>query len=1009
MADKVIDNPILNRPYDEPTRHFAFDDEGITDRIEEARRPSSYFVPVPRPRKGTRQLELAELTADQIRLNELVNRIREQVTRWRRAGYPRVTPTTRRLLEHWADPERENRVMFCQREAAETAIYLSEVASRDTDVWMRNALDEVNGEHNDGLPRVALKMATGSGKTVVMAMLIAWQVLNKVAAPRDRRFTKRFLVVTPGLTIRDRLRVLLPGDPENYYRLRDLVPAELHGGLGQAQLVITNYHTFLPREEGPTRGASATTKDVLTARVGGRGSLLETEAQVVRRVLRDLGGGTQEVMVLNDEAHHCYRGRSDGEDVTLTGEERKEAKQRDEEARVWFRGVSAVARQVGVKTVYDLSATPFFLAGSGYREGTLFPWVVSDFSLIDAIESGIVKVPRMPVDDDRVSTTVTYLDLWDQVRDELPTGTRKPAQLDAEPVIPQALETALVSLYGAYRRRYEAWERSPDAERGGTPPVFIVVCANTAVSKLVFDWIAGHAHPELADLAVGGKLELFSNVDADGRWRHRPRTVLVDSRQLESGEGMSADFRKIAATEIEEFKADYARRFPGRSVDEVTDEDLLREVMNTVGKRGKLGEGVRCVVSVSMLTEGWDANTVTHILGVRAFGTQLLCEQVVGRGLRRRSYAVDEDGFFTAEYADVLGVPFRFIPTVAQTRDVAMKPTRAVHAEPDRAHAEITFPRLTGYRIELPDERLFADFRPDTVLALSTTDFPTRTELIGVVGEAETLTLDELRAARDQQVAYELAKVIVARHLTADGQPRPWLFPQVVRLVREWMAECVDYHDDAFPGLLLVAQQAHLAAEKIMHAITWQDGDRVGRIVPVFRQFEPVGSTADIDFVTVKDVMATSPQRCHVNFVTLDGADGNTWERAVATALDSALPGVAAYVKNDHLGFGIPYVHQGISRLYVPDFLVRLADPGDGVVRTLTVEVSGGRKSPGPTAEKAATARESWVPAVNSHGGYGLWGYCEIGRVTEITKAKQVLTEAMDALAAQQPTSRRAA
>ncbi len=1002
----LIKHPILNRPYDEPGRHFAFDDEGITDRIEDLRRPSSYFVPVPRPRKGTRQRELTELTADQIRLNELVNRVREHVTLWRNAGYPRVTPTTRRLLEHWADSERENRVLFCQREAAETAIYLAEVASRDADVWMRNTLDEANGEHNDGLPRVALKMATGSGKTVVMAMLIAWQVLNKIEAAQDKRFTRRFLVVTPGLTIRDRLRVLLPSDPENYYRLRDLVPAELHSGLGQAQIVITNYHTFLLREAGPTRGAAAITKDLLTARVGGRGSLLETEAQVVRRVLRDLGSGTQEVVVFNDEAHHCYRGRDDGE--RLTGTERAEARARNAQARVWFRGVCAVARQVGAKTVYDLSATPFFLAGSGYREGTLFPWVVSDFALIDAIESGIVKVPRIPVDDDRVAPTVTYLDLWGQVRDELPTGTRKAAQPEGEPVIPQALETALHSLYGAYRRQFESWQRPAGAEPGDTPPVFIVVCSNTAMSKLVFDWIAGHTHPELPDLAVGGKLELFSNVDADGRWRHRPRTILVDSQQLESGEAMSAEFRRIAATEIEEFKADYTRRFPGRSMDEVTDEDLLREVMNTVGKRGKLGEGVRCVVSVSMLTEGWDANTVTHILGLRAFGTQLLCEQVVGRGLRRRSYAVDENGFFTPEYADVLGVPFRFIPTVAQTRDVGMRPTRAVHAEPDRAHAEITFPRLSGYRIELPDERLYTDFRPETVLALSTAAFPTRTELIGVVGEAETLTLDELRAARDQQVAYELAKMLVQHHLAVSGQCRPWLFPQVVRLVRQWLAECVDYLDDAFPGLLLVAQQAHQAAEKIMHAITWRDGDRVGRIVPVFRQFEPVGSTAEVDFVTVKEVMGTSPQCCHVNFVTLDGA-GNSWERAVATALDSTLPRVAAYVKNDHLGFGIPYVHQGISRLYLPDFLIRLADTGDGVTRTLIVEVSGGRKSPGPTAEKAATTRESWVPAVNSHGGYGLWSYCEVGRVSEITKAKQVLTEAMDALATRQSAPRRAA
>ncbi|MCA1704170.1 MAG: hypothetical protein LC808_13255 [Actinobacteria bacterium] len=417
---------------------------------------------------------------------------------------------------------------------------------------------------------------------------------------------------------------------------------------------------------------------------------------------------------------------------------------------------------------------------------------------------------------------------------------------------------------------------------------------------------------------------------------------------------------------------------------------------------------MRCVVSVSMLTEGWDANTVTHILGVRAFGTQLLCEQVVGRGLRRRSYAVDENGYFTPEYADVLGVPFRFIPTVAQTRDVQMRQTRVVHAEPDRAHAEIIFPRLSGYRIELPDDRLIAEFGTDHELALSTADFPTRTEMIGVIGEAETLTLDELREAREQQVAYELAKVLVHHYLAPSGQRRPWLFPQVVRLARQWMAECVDYHDNTFPGLLLVSQLAHRAAEKIEHAVTWQDGARVGRIVPVFRQFEPVGSTAGVDFVTVKDVVAASAERCHVNFVTLDGV-GNTWEHAVAQALDYALPGVAAYVKNDHLGFGIPYVHQGISRLYFPDFLVRLADPGDGVTRTLIVEVSGGRKSPGPTEEKALTTRESWVPAVNSHGEYGLWGYCEIGRVNEITQAKQILTAAIETLAAQVPVPRQAA
>jgi type III restriction enzyme len=998
MADRVIDNPILNRPYDEPSRHFEFDADGITDEIVEDRRPSAYFSPVPTSRKGGQQLELTEITADQIQANPLVNRIREHVAVWRHAGYPNITPTSRTLLEHWADPARDNRVLFCQREAVETAIYLAEVAPRSGDVWIRNELAAANNTHNDRLHRVALKMATGSGKTVVMAMLIAWQVLNKVAAPSNKLFSKRFLVVAPGLTIRDRLRVLLPGDPDNYYTLRDLVPAELKGGLGQAQIVITNYHAFLPREIGPGKAASRLTKDVLNPS-GGPSPFTETPAQVVRRVLRDLGGGRQELVVFNDEAHHCYQDRPNGE--KLTGADRVEAKDRNEAARVWFTGLRAIRDEIGVKTVYDLSATPFFLSGSGYREGTLFPWVVSDFSLIDAIESGIVKIPRMPVDDNQVSRTVTYLDLWSELAGELPRGGRA-AQAALDPAqMPDLLETALRSLYGAYQRRFEAWERGGD----GTPPVFIVVCSNTSVSKWVFDWISGH---DRADLPTPGRLPLFSNVDDDGRWRHRPRTILVDSAQLESGEAMSAEFRKVAAIEIEEFRADYARRFPGRTLDDVTDSDLLREVMNTVGKAGKLGEAVRCVVSVSMLTEGWDANTVTHILGVRAFGTQLLCEQVVGRGLRRRSYATDEHGYFTPEYADVVGVPFRFIPTVAQTRDVEVKSTRHVHAEYDRADCAITFPLLTGYRIELPDRELFADFAEDPPFVVSTADFPTETVVAGVIGTEEKITLNALRETREQTVAFDLAALLLRQYYRTDevADPRPWLFPQMLRLVKAWLATKVDYHDDTFPGLLRISQVAHRAAEQIVRSVTAQQGDRVATVLPVLRAFEPMGSTAAVDFHTTKHVYGTAPDRSHVNFVTLDGKDGNSWERHLAKVLDE-LPGVAAYVKNDHLGFTVPYTHEGMTRQYVPDFLVRLDGEPDGVVRTLVVEVSGSQKSPGPTQAKADTMRELWVPAVNGHGGFGLWGYCQLGP-GDITKAKQVVTTAMDVVRGLEPSARRA-
>ena len=431
---------------------------------------------------------------------------------------------------------------------------------------------------------------------------------------------------------------------------------------------------------------------------------------MVRRVCRELGN-KKNIIVINDEAHHCYRRKPDGEDEKLTGDERSEAKKREEEARVWISGLEAVKAKIGVKAIYDLSATPFFLRGSGYPEGTLFPWVVSDFSLIDAIEAGIVKVPRVPVADDSMTgEQPTYRDLWLRIR-ERPAQERaaRPRPSAASPSCPSSCKARCTASTATTRSTTACGSRTPrPAPRGITPPVFIVVCNNTNVSKLVFDYIAGWEKP-IGDQTVvqAGQLPIFRNDDGNGGWLHRPNTILVDSQQLESGEAMSDDFKKIAAREIEEFKAEYRARFPGRDAEDLTDEDLLREVMNTVGKAGKLGEQVKCVVSVSMLTEGWDANTVTHILGVRAFGTQLLCEQVVGRGLRRMSYAANDEGRFEPEYAEVYGVPFSFIPCSGSTTDPkpGPMPTR-VRALENRIACEITFPRLLGYRYDLAGERL---------------------------------------------------------------------------------------------------------------------------------------------------------------------------------------------------------------------------------------------------------------------------------------------------------------
>ncbi len=876
MPPVTIDNPILNSPFGEPTRHFRFDEQGITNDIVAARRVSSYFMPIARPRKKGKQAHFeTEWTQDRVQENKRVNRIRQRVAAWRVGGHVGVTATTARLLEYWTNPEREKKLFFCQIEAVETAVYITEVAKKYGDTWIENELREENELYNRGLPRLAMKMATGSGKTVVMAMLIAWQALNRLENRQDAHFSNAFLIVTPGITIRDRLRVLLPNDPDNYYRQRDVVPSHLLERLSSARILITNYHAFLPRERGD---AARLTKAILTK--GDTNPFTETPDQMVRRVCRDLGNA-RHVIVINDEAHHCYRPKADAEAETLSGEERAEAAKREEEARVWISGLDAVRAKLGLKAVYDLSATPFFLSGSGYPEGTLFPWVVSDFSLIDAIESGIVKVPRVPVADNAMTgEQPTYRDLWLRIREELPKKGRKTESIAGEPHLPAELEGALQSLYENYRQAFARWEANAEARaRGLTPPVFVVVCNNTNVSKMVFDYVAGWEKPLPGDssVIVPGKLPLFSN-EHGGRWTSRPNAILVDSQQLESGEGMSPEFKKIAAVEIDEFKAEYRERFPGRDAGELTDEDLLREVMNTVGKAGKLGEHVRCVVSVSMLTEGWDANTVTHILGVRAFGTQLLCEQVVGRGLRRMSYAANTESRFEPEYAEVYGVPFSFIPTAGGGTQPKPGPTPTrVRALEERIACEIMYPRLAGYRYEIGSRRLTATFSADSRLALSTADVPTKTENAPIVGEASIHTLDDLKKRRLAEVEFLLAKLTLEKYFRDDGEPRPeketthrfssdvqsWLFPQLLAITKRWMAECLTCKDNTFPQLLLLVEFAHDAVDRIYKAIVASEPG-TPRLRPILKPYDTIGSTRHVDFDTTKPVYATAADRCRV-------------------------------------------------------------------------------------------------------------------------------------------------
>jgi type III restriction enzyme len=732
MDNRFFEHPVLNSPYEEPQLHWELDAEGQpTQNIIGARRRASFITPIPKPRKhknaGAQQLVFDEgkglSTPDQIyNVTSIINQVREHVNAWRNKQDPNdwhVTPETARLLQHWRHHHFSDiRPFFCQIEAMETIVWLTEVAPhlRKREKTLLEYLANANNDANPELMRIALKMATGSGKTTVMAMIIAWQTINAVRRPTSKRFSRGFLVMTPGITIRDRLRVLQPNDPDSYYASRELVPRDMLDDLKRAKIVITNYHAFMLRER---MEISKGGRSLLQGR-GEPLKTLETEGQMLQRVMPGLMG-MKNILVLNDEAHHCYREKpGEADEGTLKGDDRKEAVKNAEAARVWITGLETVARKLGISQVIDLSATPFFLSGSGYAEGTLFPWTMSDFSLMDAIECGIVKLPRVPVADNIPGEEMPkFRNLWTHIRTRMPKKGRGKAKALDPLSLPVELQTALEALYGHYAKTYKLWEEAGIR----VPPCFIVVCNNTSTSKLVYDYISGfrRENEDGTSNTVNGRFELFRNFDEYDNPIPRPRTLLIDSEQIESGDALDRNFRTMAADEIERFRREIiVRTGDRRQAENITDQDLLREVMNTVGKEDRLGESIRCVVSVSMLSEGWDASTVTHVLGVRAFGTQLLCEQVIGRALRRQSYELNDDGLFNVEYADVLGIPFDFTakPVVAPPQP----PRETVHVRavrPERDELEIRFPRVAGYRVELPEERLTVQFNEDSILELT--------------------------------------------------------------------------------------------------------------------------------------------------------------------------------------------------------------------------------------------------------------------------------------------------
>jgi type III restriction enzyme len=940
MGDQFFEQPVLNSPYDYPRRHWELDKQGQpTQRIIESRRRAEFITPIPKPRKRKESAQQQLMVFDegkglsterqQYDPTPIINELRHYVEQWRNLPNPadwQVTPETARLLQHWRHHQFSNiRPFFCQVEAVETVIWLTEVAPNIGKVGNRflEHLANANNDANPGLMRLALKLATGAGKTTVMAMLIAWQTINAVRRPQSKKFTRGFLIVTPGLTIKDRLRVLQPNDPDSYYASREIVPGDMLEDIKRAKIVITNYHAFKLRERVEISKGG---RSLLQGR-GETLNTLETEGQMLQRVMPDLMG-IKNVMALNDEAHHCYREKP-GEDEAdeLKGDDKEEAKKNNEAARLWISGLETVNRKLGLNSVIDLSATPFFLRGSGYAEGTLFPWTMSDFSLMDAIECGIVKLPRVPVADNIPGGEMPmFRNLWEHIRSRMPKKGRGKAD-SLDPLnLPRELQTALQALYGHYEKTYRLWEEAGIR----VPPCFIVVCNNTSTSKLVYDHISGfqRENPDGTSSLENGRLPLFRNFDEHGNPLGRPRTLLIDSEQLESGEALDDKFRVMAGPEIDRFRREIVERTGDRrQAENLTDQDLLREVMNTVGKPNTLGESIRCVVSVSMLTEGWDANTVTHVLGVRAFGTQLLCEQVIGRALRRQSYELNEDGLFTVEYADVLGIPFDFTakPVVAPPQ----KPRETIQVKavcPDRDHLEICFPRVAGYRVELPEERLTAEFNDDSVLVL-TPDLvgPSITQNAGIIGEAVNLSLEHLDDMRPSTLLFHLTqRLLYTKWRDPNEEAKLHLFGQLKRITKQWLDTCLVCRGGTHPALLMYQDLADMACERITAGITRALADE-RPIKAVLDPYNPTGSTIHVMFSTSKTWRwQTDSRRCHINWVILD----SDWEAEFCRVAESH-PRVRAYVKNHNLGLEVPYRYGSEIRKYIPDFIA-LVDDGHG-------------------------------------------------------------------------------
>jgi type III restriction enzyme len=996
-----VPSPIICSPYREPEQHWFYHRNTGEPELRDGRRPAAYWYKEEKRVRAAAQEALPGLastgqeTDETQRELDLVNKLRKDVKRWRASQYSGAENMTKELLRHWWRKDRARRLFFCQLEAAETIIFLCEMrgmkpdGSRRRPLWTPEftdadfeALVDRSSAGYDPLVRMCAKVCTGAGKTTVMAMLIAWSFCNRARVPSDERFPNAALVCCPNLTIKERLQVLRPDSSgEDIYAQFELLPTKYRPLLQMGKVAIVNWHLFNPASEHSEGGRSSA--------VVNKGPESD-EAFAVNRLddLYPLGP----LLVINDEGHHAYRPKplTEAERERLTASEIEER----EEATRWVTGLDRINRECGVRICLDLSATPFYIKGSGYPEGEPFPWIVSDFGLVDGIESGITKIPRLPVSDTTGRPDPKYFRLWKNVAAELAPAQRVAGGRPKPEVVWERAEDALQQLAGEYANRFEEIQAASDLQ-DKAPPVMILVCDNTKIAELFFRKISGEEEVEIVE-GEEPEEDLESPDEAPAARSKKPKkkTIYrggsVFPALLENGPGcrrtISIDSSRLAKVESEE---------PGATRDRAAQQ--LRDIVNSVGKTGKPGQDVRCVVSVAMLTEGWDANNVTHILGLRAFGSQLLCEQVVGRGLRRMNYDADATTeLLPEEYVDVYGIPFSVIPYKGKSSKMTQddRPLNSVHAVHERSQYEMRFPNVEGYVYALNRNLIRADVDEMERLELEPQSTPTATFLRIQAGYTEgTASGKGLGAFVEhnraqyyslfhlQQIEFEIARQVVSA-LVGEGEFAPIgksarqrvyarhaLFPQVARIVRKYVATRVNFRNENPCELGLDKYVRHIV-ERLLLGIQPDEQRGEPPLLPVLNRFDPISSTAQVRYTTKRPVHGTD--RSHLNCVVLD----STWEQTAAFRLEQLRQVVPFYARNDREFLTIPYEFEGVPHSYSPDYLVRLADG-----TTLLLEIKG--HSDDQTNQKHQAARR-WVSAVNNWGQLGKWRFAVCRDVAQL-------------------------